>query len=207
MLFRAENLRTNLYWFPIFYETIADYISGIDYLERNGWQIRAVVCDGRQGVKDALSTRYPIQMCQFHQLAIVTRHLTRNPILPASIELRALSLSLTQTDEVTFSQKLNTWHLKWENFLKEKTVNLETKRWFYTHRRLRAAYRSLRTNSPFLFTYQKYPKLNIPNTANSLEGSISHLRDKLRAHRGLKLTQRFKITGELLKGKNPKNLH
>jgi len=207
MLFRAENLRKNIHWFSIGYETIADYLIGIDYLERNGWQIRAVVCDGRKGVKDALLSRYPLQMCQFHQLAIITRHLTRHPILPASIELRVLSLSLTQTNEVTFREKLDIWHLKWENFLKEKTVNIETKRWFYTHRRLRAAYRSLKTNLLFLFTYQKYPEFNIPNTANSLEGSISHLRDKLRAHRGLKLTQRIKITGELLKGKNPKNLH
>lgn len=207
MLFRDPNGHNNVLWFPIAYETIADYLKGIEYLETNGWTIQAVVCDGRQGVKQALSPRYPIQMCHFHQVAIVTRYLTRNPKLPAAIELRALTFTLTKTNEPTFTAALAGWHAKWHNFLKEKTINSETKGWFYTHKRVRGAYRSLNQNLPYLFTYQKHPHPKIPNTTNSLDGSISHLRDKLRAHRGLNLTQRLKITGELLKGKSPQNLH
>ena len=206
MLFRDPNGSENVYWFPIAYETIADYIKGIDHLEASGWTIQAVVCDGRQGVKQALSPHYPVQMCHFHQVAIVTRYLTRNPKLEAAIELRSLVFTLRQTDEQTFSTKLEAWHNKWQEFLKERTTNPDTKRWFYTHRRTRSAYRSLKQNLPHLFIYQKYPQFNIPNTTNSLDGSISHLRDKLRAHRGLNLTQKLKITGELLKGKYPKNL-
>lgn len=207
MLFRAANLRANIHWFPIGWETIADYLKGLEHLEQQGWLIQAVVCDGRKGVKDALSARYPIQMCQFHQLQIVTKHLTRHPQLAAAQELRAIALTLCHSDEDTFSSRLTAWHTKWSSFLKERTINSETKRWHYTHRRIRAAYRSLKENLPYLFTYQKYGKLKIPNTTNSLDGSISHLRDKLRAHRGLKLTQRIKITGELLRGKYPQNLY
>jgi hypothetical protein len=207
MLFRAAHLHQNIYWFSIGWETIGDYVKGIDYLEQQGWLIQALVCDGRRGVKEAFKSSYPIQMCQFHQVKIVTKHLTTRPQLPASIALRSLALTLAHTNEVTFNEHLTAWYATWAEFLKERTIDSETGRWFYTHKRVRSAYRSLKENLPYLFTYQKYPELNIPNTTNSLDGSISHLRDKLRAHRGLKLTQRIKITGELLRGKYPKKLH
>lgn len=207
MLFRAAHLRQNIHWFPMAYETIADYVNGIDYLERQGWFIQAMVCDGRKGVKDALQDRYPIQMCHFHQVKIVTKYLTRKPQLEAGQQLKAIALTLTRTTEAALSHRLEEWHVKWGDFVKERTIDPETGRWFYTHRRVRSAYRSLKTNLPYLFTYQKYPHLHIPNTTNSLDGSISHLRDKLGAHRGLKLTQRIKITGEILRGKYPKKLH
>jgi hypothetical protein len=203
MLFRAANLKRNLHWFSVPYETISDYLQGIDHLERTGWLIQAVVCDGRKGVKDALQDRYPIQMCHFHQLKIVTKYLTTRPQLEAGQHLRVIALTLARTNEATFSSSLEDWYLRWAEFLKERTVDPETGRWYYTHRRVRSAYRSLKGNLPYLFTYQKYPELNIPNTTNSLDGSISHLRDKLGAHRGLKLSRLLKMTGEILRGKSP----
>lgn len=81
---------------------------------------------------------------------------------------------------------------------REKTFNPETKRWFYTHKRLRSAYRSLCTNSPFLFTYQRYPELGIPNTTNSLDGTFAHVKDLLRIHRGLTKRRKFKLIDEIL---------
>ena len=208
MLFRAANLHRNIHWFEIGYETVSDYTKGIDELERQGWIIQAVVCDGRPGVRAALAPRYPVQMCQFHQVQIVTRYLTRNPELPAAIQLKSLVSTLSRTDEATFTAGLTAWHDRWESFLKERTVgDLLTKtgkrRWGYTHRRIRAAYRSLKASLPYLFTFERYPALHIPNTTNSLDGSISHLRDKLRVHRGLKLQTRRKLTEELLKGISP----
>ena len=162
-----------------------------------------MVCDGRPGVKKALETRCLVQMCHFHQVAIVMRYLTRNPVLPAAIQLKAIGATLTRTTEAALTAALDHWYEQWGQFLKQRTVNPDTKRWFYTHRHVRAAYRSLRTNLPYLFTYQRHPELHIPNTTNSLDGSISHLRDKLRPHRGLKLHRRRKLTEELLKGVSP----
>jgi len=47
----------------------------------------------------------------------------------------------------------------------------------YTHPRIRAAYRSLRTNLPYLFTYKNYKYLSISNTTNALEGGVfSHMK-------------------------------
>jgi len=130
----------------------------------------------------------------------VRRYLTNKPKLEASIELKIIVATLTNTNEKQFTKQLNDWHEKWEEFLKEKTTNPETGRWCYTHKRLRSAYRSLKTNLPYLFTYQRYPGLNIPNTTNSLDGFFNTLKDKLNVHRGLNCKRARKVIVELLKG-------
>jgi len=63
---------------------------------------------------------------------------------------------------------------------------------------LRSAYRSLKTNLPYLFTYLEYPDLDIPNTTNSLEGTFSNLKTKLRIHSGIKEWRKRKIIDEIL---------
>jgi len=89
--------------------------------------------------------------------------------------------------------------LKSYNDSKEE-LNLikETKKWHYTHKRIRSAYRSLKTNLPYLFTWYDYIDLNIPNTTNSLEGTFSDLKNKIRVHAGLKKQRKMKLINELL---------
>ena len=128
-----------------------------------------------------------------------TEPVTKKPKLEAGKELRKITLLLTKSNKKEFTILLNNWFEKWKEFLKEKTVNSDTGKWFYTHKRLRSAYRSLKTNLPCLFTYQKYPKLNIPNTTNSLDGSFSHFKSLLRIHRGLKRERRYKVICEILR--------
>jgi len=137
-------------------------------------------------------------MCHYHQKAIINRYLTTRPKLEASIELRKITRFLCQTDKLEFTKKLDTWHQKWSIFLKEKTINPETGKWFYTHKRIRSAYRSLKINLPYLFTYQEYPKLNIPNTTNSLDGYFSHLKELVKIHRGITRQLKLKIIDEIL---------
>jgi len=162
-------------------------------LEQRGFRFQAIVLDGRRGVKEVFSD-IPVQMCQFHQIKIVTRYITGRPKLEAGRELRAL----TQLTEAQFANLLAEWHARWTVFLKEKTYTEDTKRWHYTHRRIRAAYQTLNTNLPYLFTYQKYPELQIPNTTNSLDGKVSHVKDLLRLHRCLKRTRKLKLINEIL---------
>lgn len=81
----------------------------------------------------------------------------------------------------------------------EKTFVAGTKYWRYTHAKLRSAYGSLIRNLPFLYTYQKYPELRIPNTTNSLDGSFNVLKMFVNIHRGLKPKRRLKVIKELLK--------
>lgn len=197
LVFRSPKLKRNIYWKEVAGETIQTYQNARIALESKGFTFKAIVLDGRPGIRRVFSD-IPIQMCQFHQIAIVNRHLTTRPRLEASGELRKIAMKLTITDEASFTGRLDKWYEKWKDFLKEKTTDPVTGKWFYTHKRLRTAYRSLRTNLPYLFTYQKYPELNIPNTCNSLDGSFSHLKTLIRTHRGIGKELKLKMIDEIL---------
>jgi hypothetical protein len=197
IVFRSQDLKQNLYWSEVATETAQAYREGKEILEELGFTFDAVVIDGKRGIKEVFAG-IPVQICQFHQIAAINRYLTRRPKLQAGKELRAIALSLTRTTEPAFSAAVETWHDTWKEFLKERTTNPVTRRWFYTHKRIRSAYRSLKTNLPNLFTCQKYPELHIPNTTNSMDGTFSHLKDLLRIHRGLKRERRWRLIQEIL---------
>ncbi|MBU4536524.1 hypothetical protein KJ603_00605 [Patescibacteria group bacterium] len=161
-----------------------------------------MVLDGKRGVARVFGD-VPVQLCQFHQVKTITSKLTKKPKLEAGIELRKLSLTLTTTIEKVFTQELNIWYEKWKDFLNEKTLNPETGRKHFTHKKLRSAYRSLNKNLPYLFTYQKYSKLNIPNTTNSLDGGVfSHMKKLLKNHNGLRNEMREKLVNDYLNKKD-----
>lgn len=174
------------------YETNSLYARSVNGLKEQGYEIAAIVCDGRKGLFH-LFENIPIQMCQFHQTAIITRYLTRRPKTLASQELRELALTLARADKQSFSDSLGRWLDKWQDFLNERTINPLTQKSFYTHRRLRSAYRSLKTNLPWLFTFEDHPNLRIPNTTNSLEGIFADLKNKLRCRWRLVKTKENEI--------------
>lgn len=194
---RDPHRKKNIYWQEVARETIAEYQKARSILEAQGVVITGVTIDGRRGIKQLFSD-VPVQVCQFHQVKIVTKYLTRKPKLAAGQELRQLTLQLKHMNEVLFTALLSDWYLKWEDFLKERTYLGDGKHWTYTHRRIRAAYRSLKTNLPYLFTYQKYPELRLPNTTNSADGYFNTLKDLLRTHRGMSKTRRYLLISKIL---------
>jgi len=197
LVIRDPHKHINVYWRQITTETIYEYQYARDTLEAQGFSLQAIVSDGKPGVRGVFHG-LPIQMCHFHQKAIITKHLTRRPKLQAGIELKELMKHLCNSEEQMFAQALLQWNLKWQDFLKERTVDPETGHWHYTHKRLRSAYRSIKNNLPYLFTYKRYPELNIPNTTNSLDGSFAYLKELIRIHRGLKLDLKYKIVRAIL---------
>lgn len=207
-VFRDIVHSKNIYWRFVIKENQDMYIDGIDYLLSQGWSVKAIVSDGKNLSLGKLFN-IPIQMCQFHQLAIIKRYLTSNPKLLASIQLKQIAELLPKIKQDSFQRLLDVWYFRWSDFLAEKTPIPNTKHWFYTHKRIRSAYRSLRTNLPYLFTYQRLKKLGIrcPNTNNSLEGTFAHLKDKVRLHRGLKLNRKLKLINQILAGIAPEKFH
>ena len=194
---RAPHLKINIYAQEVQTESVDAYRQGRINLEELGYTIKAIVLDGRPGVRQLFSD-VPIQMCHFHQKQIIIRYLTNNPKLEAGIELKKITATLCQTNERDFTSALDGWHQKWSLFLKERTTDPLAGKWFYTHKRLRSAYRSLKINLPYLFTYQKYLELNIPNTTNSLDGCFAYLKELVRVHRGINKTLKRKIIQEIL---------
>ena len=203
LVVRDAHNSSNVYWSEIQSETINEYQCARNTLEGQGFSLQAIVIDGRPRVRK-LFEDLPVQMCHFHQKAIITRYLTRRPKLEAGKELREIVHVLCNTNKQTFADAIDEWHENWNDFLKERTVNPVTDRWHYTHKRLRSAYHSLRSNIPYLFTYQKYPELNIPNTTNSLDGSFAHLKGLIQIHRGLKIDLKRKLVLSILQNRHRK---
>ena len=200
LAFRSQLFKQNIYWKEIVKETPAIYWKARTELENRGFIFKSIVLDGKRGVREVFAD-IPVQMCQFHQTAILKRYLTSRPKTEAGKKLRIIGLALKFLIEKDFLILLEDWHEKWKDFLKEKTFRPDGKHWNYTHRRMRSAYRSLKTNAPFLFTYQKYPELNMPNTTNSLDGFFGKTKTLLQVHRGLTQERRYKIIQEIFRGK------
>lgn len=198
-VFRAPHLKKNPWWTDVTKEVMAHYHYGRKILEERGWTFQAVVIDGRRGMPKVFEG-IPIQICQFHQMRTVTKYLTRRPETPEGQALRAIMLQLPRSTEETFTNLLTNWKRQYSHILTDKTTILGTKRWYYTHKKTRSAYLSMERNLPYLFTYQRYPELKIPNTTNSLDGSFTHLKDKVDIHHGLRRDRRYKMIEEILGG-------
>ena len=114
-------------------ETNKLYLSGVEEIVKRGIKIQSIICDGRKGLL-LLFKRIPIQMCNFHQVAIIRRYLTNKSKMQASKELWELVLFLVKTDKESFKGVLDAWYNKWFAFLNERKkdtkihVNRQVKR-------------------------------------------------------------------------------
>lgn len=197
MVFKDSLSGTVLYKQYVKTETNTLYLKGIQEITRRGIKIRSVICDGRRGLVSLVS-EIPIQICQFHQVAIVRRYLTKRPKMQASKELWDLVLLLKVTDKESFVGALNEWYNKWQVFLNEQRLDDKGKK-RYVHKKLRSAYRSLKTNMPWLFTWYENMELMMPNTTNSIDGQFADLKNKLRNHNGLSIKRKMKFIDEFFK--------
>lgn len=197
MVFKDSISGQILYKQYVKQETNKLYLSGIKEIAGRGIKIQAIVCDGRKGLLQ-LVEGILIQMCTFHQVAILRRYLAKKPKMEASKELWALVLLLSKADKESFEGGLVHWHTKWEGFLNERKKDAAGKN-RYVHKRLRSAYRSLKTNLPWLFTWYDHLDLKIPNTTNAIDGHFAGLKNKLRNHNGLSTERKKKFIDEFLK--------
>ena len=118
--------------------------------------------------------------------------------MQASKDLWELTLMLKNSDKESFEGGLTIWYSKWKVFLNEQKLD-EKGKLRYVHKKLRSAYRSLKTNLPWLFTWYDYPELKIPSTTNAIDGHFSDLENKLRCHNGLSIARKKKFIDELFK--------
>ena len=106
---------------------------------------------------------------------------------------------LKETNEKNFTKKLDEWYETYKDFIEVKSTNIETGKSYYTHYKVRAAYRSLRANLSYLFTRKKYKDFKIPNTTNTLDGgTFSPLKILIKIHRGLSKSLKLKMVDDYL---------
>jgi hypothetical protein len=197
MVFKDSITGTVLYKQYVKSETNQLYLFGIKKIASRGIKVQSIICDGRKGLFQ-LFENVPIQYCNFHQVKTIRNYLTKKPKMQASKELWQLTLMLKCTDKESFTGGLNEWYVKWNDFLNEQKVDENGKK-RYVHKRLRSAYRSLKTNLPWLFTWYDNMDLAMPNTTNAIDGQFSDLKNKLRNHNGLSEARKKKFIDEFFK--------
>lgn len=194
LIYRAEG--KNIYWQEIESENLAIIEQGLRHLIGVGWQFSSITIDGRKGTVSLLKRLFPdapIQLCIFHQKATIRRYLTTKPKTMCGKEIRVLVSFLSYIDEPLFLDCLSDIKNRYDAFLKERNEQKQFK-----HKKLRSALRSLTTNAPLFYTYKKHPKLKIPSTTNSCDGSFTHWKNKVKIHRGLKQKRKQKMIQFLL---------
>ena len=198
-----DALRNKILWRKyVRYETINDYLEGVEWLKFQGFKIYGVVIDGMRGLAQALYP-IPVQMCQFHQIMIVRRYLTQDPDIGASIELLSLIKEITRMDKESFIGAFEEWYERNKDTLNERVNDRRIKRKTppFMRPRLRSAYLSIKRNMPLLWTFYDHPETGLPNTNNALEGVFSDIKSKTRVHSGISRDNRKKLLDEYIKRK------
>lgn len=174
-------------------ESYLSWLSIFLRLKAKGISSQFIVCDGQKGLIKAIYAVWPntiIQRCLIHIHRQAKAWLTQNPQTDAGKELLQIVKSLiqikTKRQKQIWLKSFYVWLKKHDDFLKERTYHPNIpKRWWYTHRKLRAVRSLLRNSLDNLFLYLDDPQ--VPKTSNDVEGGInSRLKDLLRIHRGLK---------------------
>jgi hypothetical protein len=178
------------------HEKMIDYEEGVDYILSRNYQIRGMVCDGMKGIFKRFSA-YPVQLCQYHQIAVIRRYLTLNPKLEAGKELWILVKQLPKFTKNEFVVQFEAWENKWLSFLRERSIDSRTDKSYFTHKKLRSAWLSIKNNLPYLFVFEKIESM--PNTNNGLEGTFTALKNKLRNHSGMSKENRKRFIDGFLK--------
>jgi len=193
MVFRWWPIRRNLYRKEVKRETLKDYKEWIEKLIKEWRRIDGIVCDWKRWLLTGFPW-IPVQMCHFHQKQIITRYITKKPILIENQELKDISSFIWKLRKETIKQWLYSWRDRNSKFLKERND-----KWWFKHWRTRSAYKSLEHNLDYLYTYKEHK--NMPNTTNSLDWTFAHMKQKIWLHRWLTKRRKRKLIDDYLSKK------
>jgi transposase-like protein len=191
---RAES--KHIYWDFCESERLSEYSKALSFVDTK-YKVKSITIDGKRGLRQMIEKRYgytvPVQYCHFHQVATITRYTTRTPKTDCGKDLRSLILKLKDSSLNDFGQAFEELKTKHKDFLKEKNEQGN-----FSHQNLRKAVRSIQTNLPYLFTFERYPNLNIPKTTNSCDGNFGQWKRKIKLHNSLSKTRKMKMVNEFL---------
>ena len=184
-----------IYWRFVDRERFEYYCQDLTRITQFGYVIASVTSDWHGSLVAAVTYLFgdqiPHQRCLVHTQRWCESLLTQRPKTEAGVNLRELVKLLNQVKSGEEKQIWLAWLSRWEDrygdFIKERTYGVkedDSKTWWYTHRNLRRAFRTLKTTKDHLFLYLNHP--NLPKDTNGLESEFSHLKQKINLHRGLK---------------------
>ena len=152
-------------------------------MKQAGYRLKSITIDGRIGYYSTIRKTLggiPIQMCLFHMKMIIRRHLAGQHRHESAKELNNLVKRIIYCDVDYFIDTFYYLKEKYKEFLGARNPDRS-----YKYPRIRRAYRSMEYYMPMCFTFRDIPDQQIPHTNNRIEGAFSHIKDRLRLHRGL----------------------
>jgi len=188
-----------IYWIYVTRENYLNYVMALSKLLDLGYRVESVTSDKHQSLI-AVVRKYlpgtPHQLCLVHIQRRCQTLLTQNPSSQAGYDLLKLVKFINQInnhyEQQIFLKWLARYELIYKDFLNHKTYSTRpdgSKTWWFTHKNIRKAFIHLKSSTPNMFFYLDNP--NIPKDNNGLEAEFTHLKTKLKLHRGLKKQRRI----------------
>lgn len=204
-----------IFWEFALRESYSAYVYGLSRLVEMEYEILSVTSDKHGSLVSAVKSLFPEiphQYCTVHVQRRCQSLLTQKPETKAGEELLELVLNLNQIktpyERDIFLKWLWRFKLRYESFINQRTYAKDPhaeKKWWYTHKNLRKAFRHLETSTQNLFFYIE--DSNIPKDTNGLEAEFTHLKIKLRAHCGLTRERRQRFISWYWYLKSTRNVH
>jgi len=199
LLYKAG--RDLIYWNFVRRETFGNYLYDLTQIRRLGYTIVGVTSDWHGSIVSAVEYLFrgaiPHQRCLVHTQRRCESLLTKNPKTRAGTHLLQLVRDINQVtnhyEAKLWTNRLFYWERDYGYLTKERTYGWKEDRrrtWWYTHKNLRSAFRTLNNTTNHLFLYLDYKYLE--KDTNGLESEFSHLKQKLNMHRGLKRYRKVK---------------
>lgn len=196
-----------IFWDFVERENYLNYCLNFSQIVKLGYVIKGVTSDRHGSLISAIKTLFPPnslpqiphQYCLVHLQRFCQTLLTQKPQTQTGIQLLELARSL---NSINSHYEANIW-LKWFQRLEKRHQGLIRERsylkddetgkrtWWYTHKNLRRAFKTLDNSKEHLFLYLDY--LDLPKDINGLEAEFSHLKGKLNLHKGLKRERKINL--------------
>lgn len=195
VLYRDATIKfTQLYRFSDG-EHYTEIKEDLENLLRLGVQIESVTSDGHKAILKAIKTVLPkakLQRCLVHIQRDCRVWLTKNPKSFAGYDLKQITSkmhTINSYDELSlWLLKLQNWYDKYKDYINQKSYNLQTGRYWFTHKMVRRSFMTIKRALPNMFHYLDNPK--IPKSTNSIESFFGHMKGHLNIHRGLSYKHR-----------------
>lgn len=153
-------------------------------IKKLGVDVYSITCDGHKSILKAIKKAYPdviVQRCLVHIKRQVKNYLSTSPKTLPGLQLLKVSRKITS---IKTQEECGLWLLSFKEwcdqhdaYIKQRSYNTESKRYWYTHKNLHAAYALLLKAIPNMFHYINDDQ--IPFTTNRLENYFGHLKEKL----------------------------
>lgn len=169
------------------------YIAGLRRIMKTGYSIRGITSDWHGSIVAAVQFLIPLvphQRCLVHTQRLCQTLITTRPKTEAGHMLlrivRELNYIHNHYEARIWINWLTLWSKQYDALIKERTYSITddgSPTWWYTHKKLRRAFRTLMLSQTHLFLSLDHQGLD--KDTNGLEAEFTHLKGKLGAHRGL----------------------